>query len=1392
MTTSRFKRVMQGVRRFMTASLFGACAAASTAQTVDLANTPMFSTNNVPGNLMLALSVEWPTANTPAYLNTVAYSNTERYLGYFVPTKCYRYVHNSTTPANSYFEARSAVSGTNTCASTTAMHLWSGNYLNWAAMQSLDIFRWVLTGGDRVVDTTTETILEKTRESGQAGTSVFPDKTLSAGVSTVTPFSSSSLVSRGRSMGTHVLFSPAPVPAQVSCTFNVNSNRRVTVSCTGSNNVSYNTSNNEPAAGASHNRGLNFSNGQVFTCVTTRSASGVNSGNNYTFNCVDNDATLPVAMSTCSASATYAGGSASAACSTAALQTVDYTGTGTLERGFQYRAQIRVKACDAVGGGVEGNCKAYGSNYKPEGLMQEYAMKLRFGAFGYLNDNNGLRDGGVLRARMKSIGPQSPVPGSTPTTNANTEWSTTTGVFNTNPDPTDASDTSADATAAGFAVTVNSSGVINYLNKFGKFNTNTYKGTDPVGEMYYAATRYFRNAGNVPAYTSLAGAPDAATLERWIDGSPVIRNWNDPMQYSCQKNFILGIGDVYSWQDKNLPGSTITATPANGWGTPRNPSEPTMPSEVAGDTAINVNTATQMVGQLEGITGLETALGRDASGFQRANSNFIAGIAYDTHTRDIRADLTGRQSISTYWLDVRENQTYETRNQYWLAAKYGGFEVPATFDPYAATNGTTTLTQGSWTRPGQMVGTDQRPNNYFIASDAGALADGLRSAFSRIASENGVSTNNTFSVVSPEVQGPSTTSYKSYYTPGVWTGNVEAADLSFDINGRPSKTVRWLAGSLLDAKTPNSRQIVTCCTSSGAALPFRASNMSAATLHARTNYASFASVPGVAAGSQSAANFVDYLRGVRTMEVTNAGGVYRSRASVLGDIVGSKITPVAAPRSAYLDQYNPGYSAFRSAHSGRKTVVYVGANDGMLHAFDGAATTASSPTPGDELFAFIPSFVYGTSATASTEGLAALGNPDYEHRFYVNATAKNFDVDFFRTPGPTASAPDWRTVLIGGLGKGGRGYYALDITDPSTWTSETAVANRFLWEFTDPRMGFTFGEPLVAKTAKYGWTVMVPSGYNNSDGVGYLFLINPRTGALLEAIATPEGSTSAAINMAHISAFTDNIADSTIDAVYAGDLQGNVWRFNLTGTGTYPAAVKIAKLTDPSGVAQPVTTRVRLAIDPLAPSKRFVVVGTGRLLDDSDVISSQVQSLYVLTDGTSSNGGFFTTSTLPTGVSFPMTRSVLNNNTDVLTGLGSNPPQPMGWFMDLPVVNNIAMRVNVDMDVQLGAVQLGANLPDGQACAGGGTARAWVLRLSNGQTALVAVNATTGARELVASVGMDSLINTTSLINSRGEVTGLYGTNGQGVNGTGIETTPTNLSRALDGRLNWREVQTSN
>jgi type IV pilus assembly protein PilY1 len=1401
--------VLRRLGRFAIATLAGLGMAGALAQTVDLADRPLFSTNNVPGNLMLGLSVEWPTASTPAYLSTAAYSASATYLGYFVPTKCYQYTYVSATPETSYFSAATAASS-GACTSTTSAHRWSGNYLNWAAMQSLDIFRWTLTGGDRAVDTTTQTILEKTRHSGQGGDGIYPNKNLTAGVSGASPFTSASLESQVQGLGTFMKFSPV---ASVTCNFNVNGNRRALFTCTptGGAAQSCNTANSRPSAGGSSSCNIGPVAGMTIACTATRSAAGVNSGNTYGFSCVGNSAAVATAAQTCAAtSVNYSSGAADATCASGYAE-ADYTGTGTLLAGTRYRAQIRVKACDAAGGGVESSCKAYGSNYKPEGLMQEYAMQLRFGAFGYLNDDSITRDGGVVRAQIRSIGPQTPVPGSAAITNSNTEWSATTGVFNANPDAAAATQTSTDA-AAYYPVTVNNSGVINYLNKFGKLTTSDYKQFDPVGEMYYAATRYFRNQGNVPSYTSLAGAGSQANLAKWIDGFPVIRQWSDPVQYSCQKNFILGMGDVYAWMDKNLPGSTITNVQnAGNWAA--RTSEPTMPSEVSGDTAVNVTTATNMVGQLEGLSNLGTTLAQDGGASERANSTFIAGLAYEAHTRDIRPEtaMPGMQTISTYWLDVRESQTYESKNQYWLAAKYGGFEIPSGFDPYATGNNTGTIPNSAWTQLGQTIGSDSRPNNYFVASDPAAMVAGLRAAFARISSENEAASTTAFSTTTAKVSRTGTASYATQYNPRNWTGDVEASEITFNQYGVPELATRWNAGALLDATAAGSRKIVTCCTSAGAALPFRATNL-AGTLGSRTNYGSFANVPGVT-GTQTAADYVDYLRGVRTLETSYSGGKYRTRTSVLGDIVGSRANPVGKPQFPYADLFNPGYSAFKTLHADRKTVVYVGANDGMLHAFDGTlpvSGTCASGTCGNELFAFIPSFSYGSTNTiAAAQGLASLGNPNFSHRYLVDATAQNYDVDFFNTPGPTATAADWRTMLIGGLGKGGRGYYALDITKPDDWTTETAMAGKFLWEFTDSRMGNTFGEAIVVKTKKYGWTVVVPSGYNNSDGVGYIFLLNPRTGALLDTISTPEGSTAAPINMAHANAFVPSFREYVADAIYAGDMRGNLWRFDLTATsGTYPQATKLATLTDGASVpkAQAVTTRPLIEIDPTT-NRRYVVVATGRLLADSDISSTDQQTLYVIADGKSGLGEFYPNTPLPTSITFPIGRNNLNNNSNPLNGIGSAPAQPMGWYLDLVVpTTGPSERVNADMTANLGAVLAAVNLPNGQACQGGGTGRLLGLRLSDGRTVLVQENTTTNTSDLVASQAVSNVITNLSFLTVGGQTRAYYGTTGTssspvqplaadtkcGGAGGNIDCTNLDTGGAVVRRLNWREVQTAN
>lgn len=1338
---------------------------------IALADQP-FSTAPVPGNLLLALSVEWPTASTPAHLSTTAYSASSTYLGYFDPAKCYKYVHAAVAPApNQYFSPVGSATN-HACTSTAANPLWSGNYLNWASTQTIDAFRWALTGGPRVVDTTTTTILEKTNHAGQgARSSIYPDKVLASGVSGATPFSWTTVVSRVHGLQTAMYVSAGQ---ELSCTFATDGSRKTKFTCnasaTGAGSLTCSTANFSPASGGSASCTASQASPAVsLSCTVNRPSS-----NKYNYSCTSGT----TGSASCSAlNRDYAGNAASGSCNTP-VTVADYAGqtTGADATTF-YRVYVRLKVCDPAVG-LETNCVQYGSNYKPEGLMQQYSMKLRYSAFGYLNDSNVQRDGGVMRGRMKYIGPKKPVPGAEPVANTMavggvtsnvSEWDETTGVMATNPDATDASQTASAAASAGYSVPITNSGVMNYLNKFGKVTTGNYKDYDPVSEMYYAGLRYFRNKGNVSAYSSLGASGSLANLTKWLDGFPVISTWDDPILYACQKNFILGIGDVNTHRDANLTGSTI-----------RSADEPAMPAEVSGDSTIDVTTATEMVGVLEGATGL----GSYSSG--RNNSYFMAGLAYDAHTSDIRTDLTGKQTVNTYWLDVMEGQTYLSRNQYWLAAKYGGFDVPEGFVPYAPTNGPGTLAESTWHTSADMTGADKRPDNYFLANQADKMVLGLSKAFAKISGEAESASSTAFSTATAKISGTGSASYSANYDPETWSGVVTGAQLTFDVEGTPTLTQKWDAGALLDATLPASRKIVTCCTAGDAGLPFQVASLTAAGgLHSRTNYASFGSVPGVT--TQSQANYVAYLRGDRTQEAAN-GGQYRTRGHVLGDVVGSKANPVGPPDAPYFDLANPGYSAFRRTHADRKTVVYVGANDGMMHAFDGTLPegAAACADCGKELFAYIPSFVYGSAATAATSGLASYGNPEFSHHYFVDATPVNFDVDFNATAGVTAGGtPDWRTIVIGGLGKGGKGYYAIDVTNPAAWTDEANVASKVLWEFTDADMGYSYGDASVVKTKKHGWVVVFTSGYNNADGKGYFYVVNPKTGALLEKVETPEGSTSSPLNMAHQTAYVPDYEDFTADAIYAGDLQGNVWRLDVTAeSGSYPEPEKIATLTSGAGGGvQPVTTRPLIEVDPNS-KKRYVFIGTGRLLADSDLTSTQVQTFYGIVDGTGDPGMFYTGATLPGGIAFPITRAVLNPNTNVVAGIGSAPSYPMGWYVDLGTdsATGVAERINVAPTANVGVVAFGVNLPTGDVCTGSGTSRVFGMEFANGKTVLVN---DAGALTAYSSV-TSGMITDLAIRNVRGKNRILVGDTLGNVRNVNSNPPGTMAVR----RLNWREVST--
>ncbi|WP_394790036.1 pilus assembly protein [Rhodoferax sp.] len=1339
------------------ALLFGTSARPAT--TIDLADYPLFSTVKVPGNLALALSVEWPTATTLAYMSTTAYATESTFIGYFNPENCYQYIYNSTTPANSYFMPVSAASS-HVCSSTASLPLWSGNYLNWASMQTLDEFRWIMTGGYRSTDTstsgsTTNTILTKTY-AAMDNTSSAPDKS-TALTTGATPFTWTAASTRIRNLGSRMWITYSGSLSSASSTGTVALKTLL---------VPYN--NQSSAAGSSSS---NYAN--------------------------------PVNI---------------------------------------YEVYINVAACVSKAL-KEDNCVLYGSTYKPEGLMQSYALQLRYAAFGYLyhnGDTTQQRDGGVLRARMNYIGPTKPVPGSVDVSNDGfPEWSASTGIMATNPAAADASDTISTFGLASTAVA--NSGAMNYLNKFGYY-AKAYKSKDPVSELYNTVLRYYKGLSNVNSYTT-------GTTATYADGFPVITKWRasdsgtmgaDPIVYACQKNFILGIGDVNTHRDANLYGSTLRSASSL---------EPSLPSEISSDTSVDVAKATNMVGTLEGKSGLasifaDTSSSTCATTSSQCSSYYIAGLAYDAHTVDMRSDLKGSQTVNTYWMDVMEGQAYKHKNQYWLAAKYGGFTVSSGFSPYSSSNSTSTLADSTWyTNSDTSAGltttasltystdttNDKRPDNYYFGSSPATMQTGLKAAFSKISSELSSANSTTYALVAPNVVS-GTAAYSATYDPANWTGSVLGATMTYDSSGNATSTAQWNARDKLEAMVlpASNRKIVSYCDASMAGIAFTDKNLTACGSTGRAYYPSFATITGTTStSSTAAADYLAYLRGDRSNEisatVTATNRIYRQRDYLLGDIVGSKTTAVGVPSMTYYEMYNQGYTSFKSTYANRKTVVYVGSNDGMLHAFDGsmpgttstgaAANSSSCTDCGKELFAFIPSFVYGTASSATTSGLASIGSPTRSHYYQVDATPLYFDMDFSKVCSADTSSTsqtcskvnttttDWRTILVGGLGKGGKGFYAIDITNPGTpetttagvttaatygdWTSETNLAARVLWEFpkvtdttTVARMGYSYGAPTGMKTQKYGWVLVFTSGYNNSDGKGYFFFVNPKTGALLETVATTEGTTTLPLNLAHADGYSHNHTDFTDDSIYAGDLQGNLWRVDLTPTtAAYAAPTKLATLYKSSGTPQPITTRPLIEVDPTT-SKRYVLVGTGRLLADSDITSGAIQSIYSIYDGTMGYGEFQAASTYAT----PLTRSVLEANTSMLTGIGSAPTSAKGWYYDLSAdaTTSIAERVNVNPTAYSGSAFFGVNLPNGSVCSPSGTGYLLGFSIATGKSVLTDSSGTLIAQSAATS----GVIIDLAVQNVNGKLRVLTGDS----TGTTV-TNPANLSTASGiKRINWRAV----
>lgn len=460
-------------------------------------------------------------------------------------------------------------------------------------------------------------------------------------------------------------------------------------------------------------------------------------------------------------------------------------------------------------------------------------------------------------------------------------------------------------------------------------------------------------------------------------------------------------------------------------------------------------------------------------------------------------------------------------------------------------------------------------------------------------------------VANPNLSSADNFAYASSYNSGAWSGDINKFTIDL-VTGFQSTTPVWnpspqkqLANRETSPTDTRKRVIFTFDGTVGQ--PFQWANLTTAQKTALNNDVD---ILGFLRGNREKEVEKFRSRGPRPDQTTSPpsypNGITPANISVLGSIINGEPVVIGTPQLRYFD---PGYFDYRTTNASRSTVVLQGANDGMMHAFD-----ANS---GAENWAYVPSFVYGNLKNLSDRNT-------FTHRYGVDGTPNFNDVDMAYTdPIPTgAYTPNWKTLLVGSLRKGGFGYFALDVSLSGTGT-EATQAGRVLWEFPNAltptadrlNVGFTYGRPVIVKTRAAGWVVVVSSGYNNGtdpgssggDGQGRIWILNARTGAIIRSISTGVvGTASDPSGLAHLSAFVERPdVDALVEAVYGGDLKGNLWRFDLSGTTTASWSVtRLTTLVDSAGNFQPITSEPELGI---VSRKRMIYVGTGQYLGDSDV-----------------------------------------------------------------------------------------------------------------------------------------------------------------------------------------------
>lgn len=1394
------KNLLLGKKGFMSAVIlalaliatvsFVARSASSNAQIppVSLSSEPLYASKPTDKpTIALALSVEYPTVGAQ-YLAAAnsnlddTYKNTTEYLGYYDAESCYAYNDNPSetiATGNSKSDYKRFYR-TGTARSHQCSDAFSGNFLNWASNSAVDMLRLALSGGDRYIDTRDLTLLQRAMLPNNDpvcmwNSSNFPAKRLissGGGANSYWGAIPNSMINEAKGNDIWVANTLNRIYFRAAGNMAGNCNDTRAYSSMG---AVVKTSSALPAFAAFcsfENGNCNFSGKkEVWYGAGTRWA-------------------VAPAQDGIACSNEFFGDPAPG--TGKACYMVNYNGTwkpgGALNSDGFFYARVQVCDADTTGNLLDvrdyGLCQRYPSGkYKPSGVIQKYSDQLRLAAFGYLMDqtasyNNG-RYGGVLRAPMKYVGQKTfdETGREESSVNSRAEWDSITGVFAPNPENN---------------TTFGVSGVINYLNQFGRTGPTPgrYKMYDPVGELYYQALRYMQ--GLPPTLDAIANLGTPSKNNAFYDGYPVYTDWSsiDPYggarsrtdDYSCLRSNIVVIGDINTHDGnwRNIPNSNDDANNIQNF---RNWHQTVQSFEK--------NLITTYVDGAGKNRATGNPNGANSNVPWSSQSSQIMGYSYWAHTHDIRGttwtNARDKQRpglrVKTFTFDVNEYGAQndpavrQYSNQFFMASKYGGFEVnPGVTSANPLGNGAPYNNYGNpfvnqanntnsndvW----QKTDAQGEASTYYLQSDARGVLKAFDDIFARAGS-------NARSISQAQVQSrsvsasTSTATYSANFSTETWSGDVVAESLSL-VNGAPSVgAVTWSAADRLKTKLSTNRKIwvghgSNTPTTTFATTEFTWAGIVGKPLVGWLNQATPTSTPDNLGEKR-----LNYLRGARNDEGSNG---FRTRSQVLGDIINSGVTYSGPPSTALSGN---SYALFRAANDTRVPTVFAGANDGMLHAFAAQSSASSNVVAGDELFAYIPSWM-GPKLSALTSRSYATN-----HQAYVDAPSVVSEAQVAFTPGAGA-ASDWKTVLVSGTGAGGRGVFALDVSKPESFS-----ASNVMWEFTDSDdadIGFVVGKPqiMMFKTGvgTYRWFAVVASGVNNynnaatatgGSGNPTLFLLAldkasnarwilntnyykislPFDSVLAAGSTTPTVTPGVAPGIVSFNALYSPSGEVT--QIYAGDLHGKLWKLDFTDpdpknlskykspdlwtaaglsafkSGTTPLPMFIAK--DSSNNVQPITTAPALFTGPVVQGLQtfFVMIGTGKYLETSDIISTQQQSVYVLYDDGSatSDGGSATSGSAISGRGRLIQASI-----DTTAGTVSVPAfawgrpqnatdatQRAGWYLDLPSSGERVFTDIKPLSSRLSSFSTG--IPGsfgttGVCVAGESSGRQYMLDVSNG------------------------------------------------------------------------------